>query len=133
MKKVGDSTNDLRTQTEATVQDNVAVIYTPAISRELLHFQHENESLKFKVEGWMTNANYNKKKMDFLLFINHRLVESGALKKAIEMVYAAYLPKGTYPFVYLSLEISPENGMSPMFSLLEWLSIVNKQLTFSNM
>ena len=25
------------------------------------------------------------------------------------MVYGAYLPKGTYPFVYLSLEIAPEN------------------------
>ena len=49
------------------------------------------------------------KKMNLLLFINHRLVESTALKKAVEMVYGAYLPKGTYPFVYLSLEIAPEN------------------------
>ena len=47
--------------------------------------------------------------MNFILFINHRLVESSALKKAIEMVYSAYLPKGSSPFVYLSLEIAPEN------------------------
>ncbi|KAM4687276.1 DNA mismatch repair protein Mlh1 isoform 2-T2 [Discoglossus pictus] len=38
-----------------------------------------------------------------------RLVESAALKKAIEMVYAAYLPKNTHPFLYLSLEIAPQN------------------------
>ena len=84
-------------------------VYSAAISRELLDFDHEDKSLKFKINGYMTNANYNVKKMNFLLFINHRLVESTALKKAIEMVYGAYLPKGTYPFVYLSLEIAPEN------------------------
>lgn len=30
-----------------------------------------------------------------------RLVESSALKKAIENVYAAYLPKNSHPFLYL--------------------------------
>jgi hypothetical protein len=30
-----------------------------------------------------------------------RLVESAALRKAIETVYAAYLPKNTHPFLYL--------------------------------
>lgn len=30
-----------------------------------------------------------------------RLVESSALKKAVENVYAAYLPKNTHPFLYL--------------------------------
>ena len=109
LKKVGDSNNDLRTQIGASVPDNVGAIYSAAISRELLSFEHEDKSLKFRTNGFITNANYNVKKMNFLLFINHRLVESTALKKAIEMVYGAYLPKGTYPFVYLSLEIAPEN------------------------
>ncbi len=36
-------------------------------------------------------------------------VESSALKKALDLVYAAYLPKGTHPFVYLSLRIDPRN------------------------
>ncbi|MEQ2186543.1 hypothetical protein GOODEAATRI_029659 [Goodea atripinnis] len=30
-----------------------------------------------------------------------RLVESSSLKKAVETVYAAYLPKNTHPFLYL--------------------------------
>ncbi|MEQ2206037.1 hypothetical protein XENOCAPTIV_021414 [Xenoophorus captivus] len=38
-----------------------------------------------------------------------RLVESSSLKKAVETVYAAYLPKNTHPFLYLSLEIAPQN------------------------
>ncbi|XP_028940390.1 DNA mismatch repair protein Mlh1 isoform X2 [Antrostomus carolinensis] len=61
------------------------------------------------MKGYITNANYSVKKCTFLLFINHRLVESAALRKAIETVYAAYLPKSTHPFLYLSLEIAPQN------------------------
>lgn len=65
-----------------------------------------------------TSANYQAKKMVFLLFINRkfhlestthvrltsyadRLVESSRLKRALEAVYTAVLPKGTSPFVYL--------------------------------
>ncbi|XP_074844270.1 DNA mismatch repair protein Mlh1 isoform X3 [Carettochelys insculpta] len=61
------------------------------------------------MKGYISNANYSVKKCIFLLFINHRLVESTALRKAIETVYAAYLPKSTHPFLYLSLEIAPQN------------------------
>ena len=92
-----------------SIKENVAHLYSSSIARELLEFNHNDDLLKFKAHGFMTNANYNVKKMTFLLFINHRLVESSALKKTIELVYAAYLPKGTHPFVYLSLEITPEN------------------------
>ncbi|XP_067326292.1 DNA mismatch repair protein Mlh1 isoform X2 [Anolis sagrei] len=61
------------------------------------------------MKGYVTNANYSVKKCTFLLFINHRLVDSSALRKAIETVYAAYLPKNTHPFLYISLEITPQN------------------------
>ncbi|KAG2464823.1 MLH1 protein, partial [Polypterus senegalus] len=42
-------------------------------------------------------------------FLLYRLVESNALKKVIETIYAAYLPKNSHPFLYLSLEIAPSN------------------------
>jgi DNA mismatch repair protein MLH1 len=58
----------------------------------------------------MSNVNISGlSKLTLLLFINHRLVDSSAIKKSIEMVYSAFLPKGTHPFVYLSLEINPKN------------------------
>ena len=38
-----------------------------------------------------------------------RLVESSNIKRSIENVYTSLLPKGSYPFVYLSLEINPRN------------------------
>lgn len=32
-----------------------------------------------------------------------------ALRKSIESIYYNYLPKGTHPFVYFSIEIDPRN------------------------
>jgi len=43
------------------------------------------------------------------LFNIDRAVECSSLKKAIINLYSSYLPKGTHPFVYLSLEINPNN------------------------
>ena len=47
------------------------------------------------------------KKTVILLFINHRAVESTAIKRAVEQTYSAFLPKGGHPFAYIDLEIEP--------------------------
>ncbi|XP_418828.1 DNA mismatch repair protein Mlh1 isoform X1 [Gallus gallus] len=109
VKKQGDTVSDVRTLSNATTVDNIRSIFGNAVSRELIEVGCEDANLAFKMKGYITNANYSVKKCIFLLFINHRLVESTALRKAIETVYAAYLPKSTHPFLYLSLEIAPKN------------------------
>nr|XP_021139921.1 DNA mismatch repair protein Mlh1 isoform X4 [Columba livia] len=109
VKKQGDTMSDVRTLSNASTVDNIRSIFGNAVSRELIEVGCEDASLAFKLKGYITNANYSVKKCIFLLFINHRLVESAALRKAIETVYAAYLPKSTHPFLYLSLEIAPQN------------------------
>jgi DNA mismatch repair protein MLH1 len=38
-----------------------------------------------------------------------RAVESSMLKKMVENIYITLLPKGSHPFIYLSLEINPQN------------------------
>jgi DNA mismatch repair protein MLH1 len=38
-----------------------------------------------------------------------RAVESSMLKKTVENIYITLLPKGSHPFIYLSLEINPQN------------------------
>ena len=83
-------------QASADIRANVAALFGSSIAKELLDFSlDESESpLKFKARGCVTNANYNAKKFTLLLFINHRLVDSAALRRAIDMVYSAYLPKG---------------------------------------
>ncbi|XP_051468797.1 DNA mismatch repair protein Mlh1 isoform X2 [Apus apus] len=109
VKKQGDTVSDVRTLSNASTVDNIRSIFGNAVSRELIEVGCEDAGLAFKMKGYITNANYSVKKCAFLLFINHRLVESAALRKAIETVYAAYLPKSTHPFLYLSLEIAPQN------------------------
>ncbi|XP_069586417.1 DNA mismatch repair protein Mlh1 [Ranitomeya imitator] len=109
VKKQGETTADVRTLSNATTIDNIRTVFGNAVSRELIEVGCEDAKLAFKMKGYITNANYSMKKCIFLLFINARLVESTALKKAIETVYASYLPKNTHPFLYLSLEIAPQN------------------------
>ncbi|XP_049592275.1 DNA mismatch repair protein Mlh1 isoform X2 [Syngnathus scovelli] len=109
VKKQGETLADVRTLPNASVVDNIRGVFGNAVSRELIEVGCEDQKLAFKLKGYISNANYSVKKCIMVLFINHRLVESSALKKAVETVYAAYLPKNTHPFLYLSLEISPQN------------------------
>uniref|UniRef100_F7GA57 DNA mismatch repair protein MLH1 n=1 Tax=Monodelphis domestica TaxID=13616 RepID=F7GA57_MONDO len=109
VKKQGETVPDIRTLTNATVVDNIRSIFGNAVSRELIEVGCDDPLLAFRMKGFISNANYSVKKCIFLLFINHRLVESSALRKAVESVYAAYLPKNSHPFLYLSLEIAPQN------------------------
>ncbi|KAK0137958.1 DNA mismatch repair protein Mlh1 [Merluccius polli] len=109
VKKQGETVADVRTLPNASIVDNIRGIFGNAVSRELIEVGCEDTKLAFKLKGYISNANYSVKKCILILFINHRLVESSALKKAIETVYAAYLPKNTHPFLYLSLEIAPHN------------------------
>ncbi|CAL1578362.1 unnamed protein product [Knipowitschia caucasica] len=109
VKKQGETVADVRTLPNASVVDNIRGVFGNAVSRELIEVGCEDQKLAFKVKGYISNANYSMKKCIMVLFINHRLVESSSLKKAVETVYAAYLPKNTHPFLYLSLEIAPHN------------------------
>lgn len=109
LKKQGETLSDIRTLPNSTIVDNVRTIYGNAIARELLEVQAEDDILKFKLLGYATNVNYSTKKMVFLLFINHRLVDSTAIKKTLEQVYSVYLPKNSHPWVYLSLVLDPRN------------------------
>ncbi|XP_053189419.1 DNA mismatch repair protein Mlh1 [Scomber japonicus] len=109
VKKQGETVADVRTLPNASVVDNIRGVFGNAVSRELIEVGCEDLKLAYKMKGYISNANYSVKKCLLILFINHRLVESSALKKAIETVYAAYLPKNSHPFLYLSLEIAPQN------------------------
>ncbi|XP_050702936.1 DNA mismatch repair protein Mlh1-like [Eriocheir sinensis] len=107
LKKQGSQTTDLRTPPRSTPTDNIRSIFGPSVARELLAVECRDERLRFSCEGLVSNANYSVKKCVFLLFINHRLVDSQALRKALETVYASYLPKAGHPFIYLSLTLHP--------------------------
>lgn len=106
-KKAGESSVSLSVQSSATAMDRIRQIYGSNVANELLELSASDERWGFKASGLVTNANYHIKKTTLILFINHRCVESTNIKKSVEQVYAAFLPKGGHPFVYLSLEIDP--------------------------
>lgn len=107
-KKHGESAMSISTPSNASTIDSIRQIHGSAVANELVEFSTGSDKWGFKASGWATNANYNVKKTVFLLFINHRSVESSAIKKSIEQAYNAFLPKGGHPFVYLSLDIEPQ-------------------------
>ncbi|KAL1679590.1 hypothetical protein EV122DRAFT_209500 [Schizophyllum commune] len=135
-KKAGSPSPDLSTPASAAspagTQAIIRVTYGSSIVKELIHYYYSSAGQSGDAKGkekekddedvdmeddvspkdWsfdahFTNPNYHAKKMVFLLFINHRLVESSRLKRAIEGVYATILPKGASPFVYLSIQLHP--------------------------
>lgn len=109
VKKQGENLAEVRTMNSSSCLDNIRAIYGGSVARELLEVSCDHAKFGFKMHSYVSNANYSVKKLQFLLFINHRLVDSSALRKALEAVYEAYLPKTSHPFVYMSLEINPSN------------------------
>ncbi|KAI8097472.1 histidine kinase-like ATPase [Halteromyces radiatus] len=108
-KRQGSMTADIQTTTTATIIDNIRQIHGSSVATELLYGERTFESQAFTMKSYISNANYSVKRTTLLLFINNRSVESPAIKRMIENVYSALLPKGGHPFVYLSILIKPEN------------------------
>eukprot|EP00117_Sycon_ciliatum_P041998 scpid39131/ scgid30620/ DNA mismatch repair protein Mlh1; MutL protein homolog 1 len=109
LKKHGEGIADIRTAASATRQDNVRTLYGANIAKELLEMKCADDRCGMRMAGLATNANFSTKKLVFLLFINHRLVDCVGIRRMIENVYSAYLPKNSHPFMYMSLEILPSN------------------------
>ncbi|KAL1933553.1 hypothetical protein VTP01DRAFT_7643 [Rhizomucor pusillus] len=108
-RRHGNTSADVQTSQTATTIDNIRQIYGSSLATELIYVEHEDQALEFKMSAYISNPNYSEKRIAFLLFINHRLVESNNLKRMLDNVYSPLLPKGTHPFVYLSLELKPQN------------------------
>lgn len=106
-KKHGDNNLGLNVTANATTVDRIRGIYGSSVANELIQFEAANERWGFKSSGWVSNANYHGKRLSLLLFINNRAVESSVIKKAVEQTYSTFLPKGSHPFLYLSLDIDP--------------------------
>lgn len=107
-KKHGESSTSIAIQSNASTVDRIRQIYGGSVANELIEYSTSDDRWGFGAHGWATNANYSIKKTTFLLFINHRCVDSSNTRKAIEQTYSAFLPKNGHPFVYLSLEIDPK-------------------------
>jgi DNA mismatch repair protein MLH1 len=107
IKKHGESGIGISVPSAASTVERIRQLHGTAVANELVEFNTSDQKWGFTARGWASNANYHVKRTTILLFINHRSVESSAIKKAVEQTYSTFLPKGGHPFVYLSLEIDP--------------------------
>lgn len=100
---------ELSTSERASTYDAIKTVYGASVARDLAEFGFSNTDLELVVRGFVATSNFQHPKPQFILFINHRLVESPRLKRAILDVYSAFLSKGARPFVYLDLQLAPQN------------------------
>ncbi|KAL5724741.1 DNA mismatch repair protein [Ranunculus cassubicifolius] len=111
-KKHGAARSDVHTVATSSRIDAIKSIYGVSVSRDLIEVSASDNDPQlsvFNMHGYISNSNYSAKKTTMVLFINDRLVECTALKRAIEVVYAATLPKASKPFVYMSIGLPPEH------------------------
>lgn len=107
---------DLMIRKNLTRKDRIRSIYGSNIANNLLNVEidldenFKNEFGLISLNGMISNTSFeNKKSIQPIFFINNRLVVCDPLRRAINSLYSTYLPKGHKPFVYLSLEILPQN------------------------
>lgn len=70
----------MRTPSNSTEIANIRIIYGTEVANELKSIKCDSNRLQFKMFALTTSVNYSSKKFTFLLFINHRLVESTGMK-----------------------------------------------------
>ncbi|KMQ47800.1 Ribosomal protein S5 domain 2-type fold, subgroup [Trichophyton rubrum] len=107
-KKHGEAGVSLSTSINSSIVDRIRQLHGGAVANELVSLEVDGKRWGCHTSAWVTNANYHAKKTALLIFINHRAVESTAIKRAVEQTYSTFLPKGGHPFVYLDLEIEPQ-------------------------
>lgn len=114
VKKGGDLGIQMMVRKELGVKDRVRLIYGSAIANELVEVVGEADPL-VGLAGftlWATSPSYSPSKRVTapIFFINNRLVGCDLLRRALQQVYSAFLPKGAvFPFIYCALRIDPAN------------------------
>lgn len=115
-QRQGGSGLDVMVRKQSSRKDRIRTIYGSNIADNLLDVDIPIDD-DFKIEfginsckGMISNTSFeNKKTIQPIFFINNRLVVCDPLRRAINLVYSTYLPKGHKPFIYLALEIAPQN------------------------
>lgn len=75
LNKQGESIS-LRTPSNSNQKENIRIVYGSDVVNEIKLIECDDEQLQFKMLAYTTGVKYSSKKFTFLLFINHRLVES---------------------------------------------------------
>lgn len=106
LSKEGSSADDVRTTAGEELLLRVKNVVGSKVANNLIPLKLVDPECKFEASGLFGDLNSSLKSYKVIIFVNNRLVECAPLKKAIEGVYKARLPKGSCPFVLVSLTIS---------------------------
>ena len=107
-RKHGDPSAGISVPAAASATDRIRQIHGNGAASELVKLEASDAEYHYTLSGLASTVNYHAKRISFLLFINHRSVESTPIRKAIDQVYQHFLPKGQHPFVYIDLRIDPK-------------------------
>ena len=108
---VADCLLDVRCVTEVSAADHAATATQPS-SVMPEGGNDDDDAMQFRADGFITSSEYRGKRSNFVLFVNDRLVESAALKRAVESVHASTCGlqgKHSKPFCLLKLTLPPEH------------------------
>ncbi|XP_022972874.1 DNA mismatch repair protein MLH1 isoform X2 [Cucurbita maxima] len=130
-RKHGAARADVHSVGSTSRLDAIRTVYGASVARNLMKIEvSENDKAcsDFKMDGLISNSNYIAKKITMVLFINERMVDCSALKRAIEIVYAATLPKASKPFIYMSIILPPEHVDVNVHPTKKEVSLLNQEV-----
>ncbi|KAE9594014.1 putative DNA mismatch repair protein family [Lupinus albus] len=122
---------DIHTTAASSRLDIIRSVYGVEVARSLMKIEAADNNPApsvFEMHGFMSNASYAAKKMTMILFINDRLVEWSALKRAIEVVYTKKMHKASKPFVYISIVLPPDQIDVNIHASKKEVSILNQEV-----
>ncbi|KAL3845674.1 hypothetical protein ACJIZ3_003077 [Penstemon smallii] len=130
-RKHGAGRADVHSVATSSRLDAIRSVYGLSVAQNLMKIEASDSdpsSSIFEMDGFISNSNYTAKKITMVLFINDRLVECGSLKRAIEIVYAATLPKASKPFIYMSIKLPPEHVDVNVHPTKREVSLLNQEV-----
>ncbi|XP_040379646.1 DNA mismatch repair protein MLH1 isoform X1 [Oryza brachyantha] len=129
-RKHGANRADVHSSSTSSRLDAIRNVYGASVVRDLMEIKISDEDAAdaiFKMDGYISNANYVAKKITMILFINDRLVDCTALKRAIEFVYSATLPQASKPFIYMSINLPSEHVDVNIHPTKKEVSLLNQE------
>ncbi|GAV79559.1 DNA_mis_repair domain-containing protein/HATPase_c_3 domain-containing protein [Cephalotus follicularis] len=130
-RKHGTARADVHSVITSSRLDSIRSVYGVTVSSNLMKIEasdNDPSSSLFEMDGFITNSNYVAKKITMVLFINDRLVECSALKRAIEIIYAATLPRASKPFIYISIVLPTEHVDVNVHPTKREVSLLNQEV-----
>uniref|UniRef100_A0A5B7C0A9 Putative MUTL isoform 1 n=1 Tax=Davidia involucrata TaxID=16924 RepID=A0A5B7C0A9_DAVIN len=130
-RKHGATRADVHSVATSSRLDAIKSVYGASVTRSLMKIEASDDdpaTSVFEMDGFISNSNYIAKKITMVLFINDRLVECSALKRAIEIVYAATLPKASKPFIYMSIVLPSEHVDVNVHPTKREVSLLNQEV-----